>query len=78
MLSLKHEVITPEMEEIRTMIAETVSKRNILKEKMQEWFEKNPKKHFPQMKELILTDSTLSELDSHYKKLWDYKNSKTA
>jgi len=78
MQSLTNQIITPEMEEIRTMIATVVTKRNILKEGMQEWYDRYPHKHFPKMKELILTDSTLSKLDSHYKKLWDYNNSKTA
>ncbi len=75
---LNNEIVTSEMKEIRAMIANTVSKRNSLKSEMQDWYEKYPTNHFPKMNELILTDSTLSKLDSHYKKLWDYNNTKIA
>ncbi|MDD3596128.1 hypothetical protein [Sulfuricurvum sp.] len=71
------EIITSEMEEIRRLIVETVAKRNALKLAMQEWYENNSGKRFGQMTDLITVDSTLSELDSHYKRLWDYHNSKS-
>lgn len=68
------QTITPEMNEIKSMIIQTVQTRNSIKEEMQSWYDKNPNKHFPRMQELILADSTLSKLDSHYKKLWDFHN----
>lgn len=68
------QTITPEMHEIKSMIIQTVQTRNNIKEEMQAWYDKNPNKHFPRMQELILADSTLSKLDSHYKKLWDFHN----
>lgn len=67
------EIITSEMEEIRNLIIETVAKRNALKLEMAHWYESNSKR-FPNANELITVDSTLSELDSHYKRLWDYHN----
>lgn len=70
------EIITTEMEEIRRLIVETVAKRNALKLEMEHWYESNSKR-FPNTNELITVDSTLSELDSHYKRLWDYHNSKS-
>ena len=70
------EIITPQMSEIKAMIAQTFMQRNQLKNEMQSWYEMHPKEHFPNMKNLILVDSKLSELDSCYKKLWDYNNSK--
>ncbi len=70
------EIITSEMAEIRTLITETVAKRNALKLEMEHWYESNSKR-FPNANELITVDSTLSELDSHYKRLWDYHNSRS-
>jgi hypothetical protein len=70
------EIITNEMAEIRTLIAETVAKRNALKLEMEHWYESNSQR-FPNANELITVDSTLSELDSHYKRLWDYHNGKS-
>lgn len=69
------EIITSEMEEIRRLIALTVAKRNALKSAMQRWYESNSTR-FDQSNELITVDSTLSQLDSHYKRLWDYHNTK--
>ena len=71
-----NENLTPQMSEIKSMIAQTVAQRNQLKAEMEDWYEQYPKAHFPKMKDLILTDSTLSKLDSFYKQLWDYNNSK--
>ena len=65
------------MDEIKSMIAETVVKRNALKSEMELWYADN-QKSFPSMKDLILVDSTLSKLDTFYKKLWDYNNLKKA
>lgn len=70
------ETITSEMDEIRHLIAETVVKRNFLKLEMEKWYESNTKR-FDRTNELITVDSTLSELDSHYKRLWHYHNIKS-
>lgn len=67
------ENITAEMEEIRRLIVETVAKRNALKLDMEQWYQTN-NEHYDQANELITVDSTLSQLDSHYKRLWDYHN----
>lgn len=71
------EIITAEMQQIRTMIAHTVAKRNALKIEMKEWYERFPSERFAKFTELIATDNVLSELDTHYKKLWDFHNGKT-
>lgn len=68
------EVISKEMEQIRAMIIDTVAKRNQLKQEMQEWYESNPTSRFERGNELITVDASLSSLDSHYKRLWDYYN----
>lgn len=73
-MHLDNQVITPEMHEIKSMIIQSVQTRNSIKEEMQIWYKDTPNKHFPRMKELILADSTLSILDSHYKMLWDSHN----
>lgn len=70
------EIITAEMVELRHLIAETVAKRNWLKQEMEKWYESYSGKRFERMSELITIDSTLSELDSHYKRLWDYHNAR--
>jgi hypothetical protein len=70
------EIITKEMEQIRMLIIETVAKRNALKNEMQVWYDDNPKERFAKTNQLITTDAALSELDSHYKRLWDYHNAK--
>lgn len=70
---LMAEIITSEMEEIRRLIVETVAKRNALKIEMAQWYETHSTR-FTRSNELITVDSTLSELDSHYKRLWDYHN----
>jgi len=70
-------IITSEMEEIRHLIAQTAAKRNALKIEMEKWYESNNKR-FHSTNELIIVDSTLSELDSHYKRLWDYHNAKVS
>jgi hypothetical protein len=70
-------IITVEMEEIRHLIIQTAAKRNALKIEMENWYENNTKR-FERTNELITVDSTLSELDSHYKRLWDYHNAKVS
>jgi hypothetical protein len=77
MPQLTNEIITPEMEQIRDMIIDTVKQRESIKNEMQHWYDSNPGKHFPKMKELLFADATLSKLDSFYKQLWDYHNAKT-
>jgi len=76
-MQLDSQVITPQMSEIKSMIAQTVAQRNQLKMQMESWYNEHPAEHFPAMKELILIDSTLSELDTFYKQLWDYNNAKS-
>jgi len=71
------EIITAEMQQIKMMITETVAKRELLKKEMQEWYEQYPNKKFEKLNKLIVTDSVLSELDSHYKRLWDSNNAKS-
>ncbi|MEJ2468628.1 MAG: hypothetical protein P8Y51_06085 [Campylobacterales bacterium] len=68
------ETISKEMEEIRSLIAETVAKRNALKAEMQEWYDRFPNERFEKFKDLIATDGVLSQLDTHYKQLWDFHN----
>lgn len=68
------EIIIAEMEEIRHLIVETVAKRNLLKQEMERWYENHSGKRFERSNELITIDATLSQLDSHYKRLWDYHN----
>ncbi len=70
-------IITAEMKEIRNLIVQTVAKRNALKLEMENWYKLNTKR-FEHTNELITVDSTLSELDSHYKRLWDYHNTKVS
>ncbi|MEW5832709.1 MAG: hypothetical protein AB1763_07730 [Campylobacterota bacterium] len=68
------EIITAEMEELRRLIAQTVAKRDVLKQEMETWYSLNRGSRFEFSSELITVDSTLCELDSHYKRLWDYHN----
>lgn len=70
------EIITKEMEEIRNLIIITVTKRNHLKLEMEKWYQEHASSRFDRINELITVDATLSELDSHYKRLWDYHNAK--
>ena len=69
-----NEVLTTEMQQIRSMIIDTVTQRNAFKIEMELWYQNNPKLNYPNMKNLILIDATLSKLDSFYKQLWDYHN----
>ena len=76
MRQLNNEIITPEMMQIKSMIIETFAQRDAIKNEMEHWYDINPGKHFPKMTELVVTDATLSKLDSFYKQLWDYHNAK--
>ena len=69
-----NETVTKEMTQIKLMITETVAKRESLKIEMKEWYDRFPSKKFAKLKDLIVIDSILSELDSHYKRLWDFNN----
>ena len=69
-----NEVLTTEMQQIKSMIIDTVTQRNAFKIEMELWYQNNPKLSYPNMKNLILIDATLSKLDSFYKQLWDYHN----
>jgi uncharacterized protein len=71
-----NEIITKEMSEVRQLIAKTVAKRNALKVEMQEWYDRFPNERFGKLKDLIATDGVLSQLDSHYKQLWDFHNAR--
>ncbi len=74
--TLANEIITPEMEQIRAMIIDTVKQRESIKNEMECWYEEHPGKHFPRMQQLVFADATLSKLDTHYKQLWDYHNAR--
>lgn len=69
-----NEIITEEMQQIKMLIANTVAQRNALKSEMQEWYERFPTERFARLDNLITIDGMLSELDSHYKRLWDFHN----
>lgn len=69
-----NEIITEEMNEIKVLIANTVAQRNVLKDEMQEWYEHFPTERFVKLDNLITIDGMLSELDSSYKRLWDFHN----
>jgi uncharacterized protein len=69
-----NEVLTTEMLQIKSMITNTITQREAYKSEMELWYKENPKQQYPNMKNLILIDATLSKLDSFYKKLWDYHN----
>lgn len=68
------EVVTEEMAQIRLMIAGTVARRNALKSEMEEWFDRFPNERFSRFADLIALDGVLSQLDDHYKRLWDLHN----
>lgn len=72
------ESITNEMQQIKMMISQTFAKRESLKSEMERWYEEHPGERFSNLQELIIVDSKLSELDSHYKRLWDFHNAKSS
>ncbi len=69
-----NEIITEEMNQIKMLIANTVAQRSALKDEMQEWYERFPTERFAKLDNLISIDGMLSELDSNYKRLWDFHN----
>ena len=72
------EVITEEMDQIKKLIAHTVATRSLLKNEMEEWYNRFPSERFVKLDNLIMIDGMLSELDSNYKRLWDYHNRQTS
>lgn len=70
------EVVTPEMDEIRTLIIRTVAKRSALKSEMEAWYAAHTGERYARASDLMLVDGILSELDNRYKILWDYHNKK--
>ena len=76
MENVLNEVITSEMQEIKSLIARAFAKRDSLKKEMQQWYETHTGECFDKNVELMLVDSMLSELDMRYKTLWDYHNKK--
>lgn len=72
-----NEIITEEMKQIKMLIANTIAQRNAIKDEMQEWYERFPAERFAKLDNLIAIDGMLSDLDSHYKRLWDFHNSNT-
>ncbi len=73
-----NEIITDEMYEVRNLIATTVATRNALKDEMEEWYARFPTERFIKLDNLIMIDGMLSELDSNYKRLWDFHNKNIA
>lgn len=70
------EIITEEMHQLKQLIIQTISKRETLKDEMTEWYTRFPNERFAKLDNLIVIDSMLSELDSNYKRLWDFHNRK--
>ncbi|HHH37051.1 MAG TPA: hypothetical protein ENK77_00355, partial [Epsilonproteobacteria bacterium] len=68
----ENEIITEDMRQIKSLIAQTVAKREQLKSEMQEWYSRFPTERFAKANNLIMIDAMLSELDSNYKRLWDF------
>lgn len=68
------EIITDEMHQLKELIIQTISKRERLKYEMEEWYNRFPQERFAKVDNLIVVDSMLSQLDSHYKRLWDFHN----
>ena len=68
------EIITDEMHQLKELIIQTISKRERLKYEMEEWYNRFPQERFAKVDNLIIVDSMLSQLDSHYKRLWDFHN----
>jgi len=73
---LMNEIITEEMKQIKMLIANTVAQRNAIKNEMKEWYERFPTERFVKLDNLITIDGMLSELDSSYKRLWDFHNNR--
>lgn len=68
------EIITDEMQQLKLLIMQTITKREGLKKEMTSWYSQFPNTRFKKLDNLIVIDSMLSELDSNYKRLWDFHN----
>jgi len=68
------EIITEEMHQLKQLIMKTIAKREALKNEMTEWYTRFPNERYTKMDNLIVIDSMLSELDSNYRRLWDFHN----
>jgi len=68
------EIITEEMHQLKELIINTASKRQSLKDEMSQWYEHNPGERFAKLDNLMVIDDMLSQLDSNYKRLWDFHN----
>lgn len=68
------EIITEEMYQLKKLIMKTIAKREALKNEMTEWYTRFPNERFTKLDNLIVIDSMLSELDSNYRRLWDFHN----
>jgi uncharacterized protein len=68
------EIITEEMHQLKQLIIDTVSRRESIKQEMEEWYARFPNERFVKIDNLMVIDGMLSELDSHYKRLWDFHN----
>lgn len=59
------------MQQHKDRIAKLYAERDRLKLKMENWYLQEPEKRFPEYSRLENIDQRLSELDSHYKRMWD-------
>jgi hypothetical protein len=75
---IMNEIITEEMQQLKQLIMQTVTKREVLKEEMSLWYAEYPNERFQKLDNLIVIDGMLSELDSNYKRLWDFHNKVTS
>lgn len=66
------EVLTPEMMDIKKLIIETAQEREEIKQLITSC-ETNA---FTLFRKLEQVDGVLSQLDTQYKRLWDYHNTK--
>ncbi|WP_353573054.1 DUF364 domain-containing protein [Candidatus Albibeggiatoa sp. nov. BB20] len=64
---------TVELSDLKSQIADTVVQRDRLKVEMEQWYQRGLYR-FPKLAELELIDQRLSELDAHYKRLWDARH----
>lgn len=63
-----------ELEALRMEIRKTVTQRDRVKAAMECWYDTQPGKSFPQLKELLMLDEKLSSLDTRFKQLWDARH----
>lgn len=62
------------LQELKQKIAATVEQRDSLKAEMETWYQQGNSKRFPKREQLEEVDSSLSKLDTAYKRLWDANN----